>query len=488
MNVLFVYTVSNALALPKKPLAHWFEISIAISYLAAIVRNEGHQVSLLVLRHGSIGKLLDQKLAEFTPDLIGFTAVATEFPFVCKVSAALRKRVPEAYQIVGGSHPSLRPEEAIAGPFDAVCVSEGEGPILDLVRCLERGDRPAGIANLWIRNGSEVERNANRAFDGNADALPYPYRAFWEPYVEFAPKHVILLGRGCPFLCTYCANHALRKLADGRYVRLRSQENIIAELKELCREFPDVTYVYFEVETIATDQMWARRFAGLLSNFNSERAVPLEFALNLRVHPNTSFKELLSDLKRAGFSYIRIGIESGSPRVRNEILKRPETNADIERAFSDAREVGLKTYAYNLIGLPGETAEDFMQTVELNRRCSPDRSYIGIFYPYPGTALAELCEERGIHVPAVEDGAERYRARLGLKEFPNQEIESLFRRFPTLIGENQPFFNRMDAYFWSTIRGYPRLDRLAQRLTGHGVLTRLRRVCRSVSAMFPRDS
>ena len=175
--------------------------------------------------------------------------------------------------------------------------------------------------------------------------------------------------------------------------------------------------------------------------------------------------------------------------MRNEILKRNETNEDIIRAFDDAREVGLHTYAYNLVGLPGETPEDFQQTVELNRRCQPTRSYIGIFYPYPGTHLEQVCVERGITVPPLEDGAERYRARLGLEEFPDRQVERAFRKFPTLVsGTQKPFAARVDEYVWQTLRGYPKLERFARRVTGHGILTKVRSAAHSVTAMFPRDS
>lgn len=489
MRVLFVYTVSNDLPPPKKPLADWFEISLAISYLSASLEEQGHETSLLVLRHGSFKRQMEHALVESQPALICFSAVATEYSFVEKVARFVSKRVPACYQVIGGAHPSLRPDDVMRGPFDAVCISEGEGALVELAAALEAGKTPSHIENLWIRHGETIEKNPTRPFPAGIDELPFPSRAMWEPFVEFPEKHAILLGRGCPFLCSYCANHALRKLAEGKYVRLRSPENVLQELCELCEEFPRVTYVYFEIETISADQEWAFEFAALLEQFNAERSQPLDFALNLRIHHNVSFRRLFQALKRAGFTYIRTGIESGSERVRNEILERHESNQDIIRAFDDARDVGLETYAYNLIGLPGETPEDFMQTVELNRRCAPTRSYIGIFYPYPGTGLERVCAERGIRVPPLVDSAERYRARLNLPEFPNRLVEHYFRKFPQLVShEKQPLFERVDSYVWQTLVGFPRIHRSVRRLTGHGVLTKLRRTTRSMASMFPRDS
>ena len=77
----------------------------------------------------------------------------------------------------------------IEGPFDAVCVSEGEEAIVELADALERGETPRGIQNFWIRHGAEVERNEARPFPAGIDDLPYPSRAMWEPYVEFPQKN-----------------------------------------------------------------------------------------------------------------------------------------------------------------------------------------------------------------------------------------------------------------------------------------------------------
>jgi radical SAM superfamily enzyme YgiQ (UPF0313 family) len=173
--------------------------------------------------------------------------------------------------------------------------------------------------------------------------------------------------------------------------------------------------------------------------------------------------------------------------VRREILHRDHSNEDLVRTFEEAHRAGLETYAYNLIGIPGETPDDFLETVELNRRCAPTRSYISIFYPYPGTDLERVCAERGIRIPARIDSAERYRAWLGLPEFPNRQVERYFRRFASMVsGKKEPLANRLDAYAWQTLNGYPRLARFVRRHSGHGVLSGLRRRARAVGGWFSR--
>jgi anaerobic magnesium-protoporphyrin IX monomethyl ester cyclase len=491
VKVLFVHTLSNALPPPARPMAEWVEISFSISYLSAALKSAGHETSLVVLRREKYKKTLDPILREFQPALICYTAVTTEYPFVKKIARHLREEATGAYHVIGGVHGSVRPREVVAGPFDAVCIGEGEDALVELAAMLQAGARPRGIAGLWIKNSEAVEENPTRPFQLELDGIPFPDRNMWRPWIEHQTRHTVLLGRGCPFSCSYCSNHALKELANGRYVRFRSPSSVLDELRTLCDEFPATTFVYFEVETISADQEWALRLARRLEEFNGSRRTPLEFAINLRIVPGQRFLGLFEALKRAGFTHLRIGIESGSERVRKEILRRDESDEDLIASFADAREAGLVTYAYNLIGLPGETPGDFLETVALNRRCAPDRSYLSIFYPYPGTRLHEVCVERGIDVAPLEDSPERYRARLGLPEFPDRRVEYYFRRFSSLVhGKRQPLLNRLDDYVWQTVSGYPRLARWHRRLTGHGILSGAlrgtRRLKSLIAAVFGR--
>jgi len=471
MKVLLVHTLSGALPPPAKPMGEWYELSFGLSYLSAVLKAAGHETALVVLRREKHRRVLDRVLEGFSPELVGYTAVTTELPFVTRVARYLRERTG-AFHVVGGIHASVRPQDALDGPFDAVCVGEGEAALLELVTALESGVTPSGIANLHLRRGDSVEENATRPFVGALDELPHPDRAMWRPWVERPGKHALLLGRGCSYSCSYCSNHALKALASGPYVRHRSTPAILDELRALCEEFPETHFVYLETETIAASREWALELATGLEELNAEREVPLAFAANLRVARGERYPELFAALKRAGFDYLRIGIESGSRRVRKEILRRHHENEDLVAAFDDARAAGLRTYAYNLIGLPGETPEDFAETVELNRRCRPDQVYLAIFHPYPGTELDRVCRERGIVLPPLEDGGERFRARLGLPEFPDRLVERSFRRFTWLVyGERRPLLFRLDDYVWRTVAGYPRVERLYRRMTGHGVLS-----------------
>ncbi|MDP7572783.1 MAG: cobalamin-dependent protein, partial [Myxococcota bacterium] len=277
MRVLLVYTISETLPAPSKPIAEFIEISFSVAYLGAALKRAGHESTLVVLRHGRFKKELAAAIEKARPDLVCSTAVATEYPFIEKIARWTRERCPDAYHVVGGTHSILCPAEVCEGPWDAVCIGEGEAAIVELADTLERGETPRGIDGWWIRHGTEVEKNPTRHFEENLDALAIPDRGIWREWIEDPRKHTILIARGCPFPCTYCSNHALSQTAEGKFLRFRAVECVIAELKQVCEEFPETTYCYFEVETITSNRKWAFEFAEHLKAFNAQRETPLEF-------------------------------------------------------------------------------------------------------------------------------------------------------------------------------------------------------------------
>lgn len=469
MNALFVYTLADTPLPPVKPLNSWAKIQIGISSISSVMKEAGHKTMLVVPRRRHYKNDTDRVFEVSSPDIICFTSVATEYSFVEKVAHYMREKAPEAYMVIGGPHASLQPEEVSRGPFDAVCVGEGEYPMVELAAALQREKQPSGIPNLWIKRDNAIEKNDTREFIENLDEIPFPDREMWRPWLEHDTLHTILLGRGCPYNCTYCSNHMLRKLSRGKYVRFRSPSNIMEEIKCLSERFPDISEIYFEVETITANQKWAFELCDILEKFNASRDNPLVFGTNVRVIPNKSLKPLFQAFRRAGFKYINLGIESGSKRVRAEVLNRIDSNQDLIRTCDEAHQSGLRIHAYNMIGLPGETPADFRQTLEINRRCLPDSNYLSIFYPYPGTELHRLCVDRGLKVKLDEESMERYRPVLGLPEFPNRLVNHYFRWFDWYVYRGKrPFLKILSYAFFRTLGAYPRLFRIYRFLTSRG--------------------
>ena len=476
MNILFVYTLADTPLPPIRPLNSWTKIQIGISYISSLLKEAGHKTMLIIPRHRSFENDVDKAIQEFSPDIICFTSVSTEYPFVKKLGHHMREKIQGAYMIIGGPHASLQPGQVLRDPFDAVCLGEGEYPMVELASVLQEGKQPRGIPNLWIKNDNSIEKNGTQEFVQNLDDLPFPDREMWQPWVEPDTQHAVLLGRGCPYNCTYCCNHMLRKIAKGKYVRFRSPSNVLEEIRDISEKFPDVSEIYLEVETITANQKWAFEFCDMLEDFNASREHPISFGTNVRVLRNESLKPLFEAFRQAGFKYINLGIESGSERIRAEVLNRVYSNEDLIRACDEAHESGLRINAYNMIGFPGETPDDFRQTLEINRRCLPDGNYLSIFCPYPGTELHKLCVERDLNVELEENSLERYRSVLGLPEFPDKLVNHYFRWFDWYVYRGRrPLLKILSYAFFRTLGSYPKLFRAYRFFTSRGPFAALKK-------------
>ena len=176
MRVLLVYSLRDARTL-RRPLASLGDIHIGLSYISASLKARGHSTRLVVLSSERPARSLamaEAAVSEFDPGLVAFTAVSTQYPFIRSVAARLKARWPERYQVIGGAHVSLRPEEPAQGPFDAWCVGEGDLAAAELADQLAAGQAPKGIPSLWIRNGDgSIERNPVRDFEPDLDRLPH---------------------------------------------------------------------------------------------------------------------------------------------------------------------------------------------------------------------------------------------------------------------------------------------------------------------------
>jgi anaerobic magnesium-protoporphyrin IX monomethyl ester cyclase len=423
MQVLFIYSNHN-LTNQFKPFTGYYSIAFGISYLSSILKKNGHNTSLLVLTH-NYRTILNNYINIYSPKLICFSPVATEYPFIVNIAHQIKERYPAIYLLAGGPHVSLNPEACITDSFDALCVGEGEGPILELTQTLEKGLVPSSICNLWIKQGLRVEKNPTRSFMCDLDELPFPDREMWEQWIlDPASVMSIILGRGCPFYCTYCCNHALRKIASGPYVRLRSTDNILKEIKEINVRFPLIKEIYLEIETFGIDINWSIDLCEKLGEFNTRLHEPISFGVNLRITNSVLTDVFFNALKNGNIKYIEIGLQSGSEKIRREVLRRYESNSDIIEAVRLARKYNIKFYLYNLLGIPGETMKDYYQTVAMNRMCQPDGHITSIFYPYPGTDLFALCKKWGLSVDHLEHEMEREKAILDLPNYSKKDIQS----------------------------------------------------------------
>ncbi|MCL4385187.1 MAG: B12-binding domain-containing radical SAM protein [Actinobacteria bacterium] len=419
MKILFVYPDINVRG---GALSYHY----GLGSLSSMLKKSGHQTALQYLYGNYDPKPLIQKIEEFKPDLIGITTVSFQYKYIKRLLKDISNY--GIFTICGGPHISLAPYELEkTDHLNAICVGEGEYALFELVNALEKNEDITNIKNIWVKKDGKIYSNPGRPFIENLDELPFVDRElfdFQEIIYSDYDRAEFMASRGCPYSCTYCSNSGLRKVADGKYVRFRSIENVIAEIKDVVTRYK-VKSIYLNDDVFTINKEYVENFCKL---YKKEIGYPFE--INTRVENLTL--DMLEILKDAGCYRVAMGLEQGDEKFRREVLNRPMSNKKILEAFSLAKQVGLKTKTFNIVGFPFETVENHMETVRMNREIQPSSIVIYIFEPYPGTPLYDVCIENNFieKEREEEEFVSRTDTFLKLPMFPRKEILKCYRRFP----------------------------------------------------------
>ncbi|MFC1497785.1 B12-binding domain-containing radical SAM protein [Verrucomicrobiota bacterium] len=419
MKILFIYTDVNVRGGAKS-------YQFGIGVISAVLKARGHDTKL----HYMFGKYetesVRKAIESYSPDIIAFSAVSPQYTVVRKLVKDLKPF--KAFTIFGGQHATLVPDclEEMEG-LNAICVGEGEYAMAELADSLEKGNSIYDIKNLHIRQeDGSIVRNPTRPFIEDLDKLPFVDREIFDYQgIIDSDFHTALFmfSRGCPYDCTFCSNHALRSKQAGKYVRFRSVDSSMDEIRQVVSSY-NVKSLYFNDDCFTVKKSFVEEFC---ARYRTEFNYP--FDINAR--PETLNDDICKMLAEAGCRRVSIGIENGSEKFRREVLNRKQSNDVIAAAFECCRKYGLRTKSFNILGFPYETPEIFQETIDLNARIQPDSVIIGIFEPYPGTRLAETCEkERFIDgVRKDEDFVGRTDTILNMPLFPRKQILKCFRNF-----------------------------------------------------------
>ncbi|EKD83498.1 MAG: hypothetical protein ACD_39C00636G0010 [uncultured bacterium] len=481
MNIACIYSIDDYYS-TEKPLPSPATIPFGIATIITNLKETGFNAELFVLTsQTNLENTLGKYLNEQKPDLVCFTAVSTQYNFICEIARYVKLINKETHTLIGGHHVSLNPDDAIKNTdFDALCIGEGDRAAVEYAQAVNNKVQPTGIANLWIRNRQlqTLEKNPTADFIRDLDSLPFLHRPIWLEWINDPSRLVtILVGRGCPNTCTYCSNHALSKLAKGKYVRFRSPENILREIQQILLAYPLTDTIFLEVETLTVDLNYTKKLCEKLIELNSTLENPIRFGTNITFNRNIiQNEEFLELFEKAHFKFINIGLESGSEKIRKEVLRRPSySNSDIKAFCAAAKSHGIDVNLFVLIGIPGETLEDFRETISCVKDCDPYSFMLSIFFPYPGTDLYKRAKELGVlkHQWQIHEG-ERRVPTLSLPGFSRKQISREYVLFYYNVFKGRKPWIKILAVTIRTLIGMsPRANTIYRRLFSSGFLKTL---------------
>lgn len=358
---------------------------LGLAYLAAALEKKGHDVKILdAFALAQTWAEFKASVREARADLIGIGGMTPVIDNTCRAAKVCRNYCK--YLVVGGPHVTITKETVLREipEADYAVYGEGEESFPELVAALEtRGSAP-GIAGTVDRNGVNPPRLPVQVLDG----LPFPARHLLPNdryrYVFAKSKMVTTMfsSRGCPYQCIFCD-----KAVFGSKVRMRSPENVLEEIGEVIDRFKNVSIVFYDdLFTLQKDRV-IEICQGIL-----DRGYRFDWKCEGRV--DRIDEEMLGWMKKAGCSMVAYGVESGN-QAGLDYLKKNTKVEDIRKAFAMTRKAGIASMAYFILGIPVETYEDELRTIEFAKEIDPDYAQFSILSPFPGTELYRTAFREG---------------------------------------------------------------------------------------------
>jgi radical SAM superfamily enzyme YgiQ (UPF0313 family) len=335
------------------------------------------------------------------PDLVGLSVLSFNYHEAIIITRFIKEHFPIKI-IFGGVHVILSPEAVINQPeVDIICTGEGEGVLQEL---LDNKLDCANIAGIWYKKNGTLIKNKPRKLIRNLDSYSFPdFDDFnMEKYFFINNNYLpIMVSRGCPYSCSYCSNHALKKTLKGTYVRYRSVDNVIDEIDLRMKQYygKGLKYLYFFDDTFILDTKFVTEFCKRYKEKGYHLLVPW----NVNVRANLVDSELIRTMKDAGCYQVRMGVETGNEYLRNTVYNRDMTNNQISDAIEIIHKNKVQLRLYFMVGAPYETIEMMNESLKMAQWSKADEIIFGLLYPLPGTEIRTICELEQIS-SAYEDG------------------------------------------------------------------------------------
>ena len=463
---------------------------IGIAYVAAVIRQAGHQVDVI----DSVGDAIESQYDFETPvgtlrrigltnadildridpdtDVIGITHMFLhEWPTIRELAEQARERFPNAVIVAGGENATafwpwmFEQTEAI----DYCVLGEGEATFLELVNRVAEGRAIDGMSGIAA---SRAHGTDGEACDTGLsirtrklDTVPrpawdlFPMEEYWR-YADFYGVHrgrsmLVLATRGCPYKCSFCSSP---QMWTTRYV-VRDPDDVADEIADYVHDF-GVKNVNFADLTAITKRKWTLQFCDALD----KRVSGITWQLPVGTRAEALDAEVLQRLWDTGCRNITYAPEAGGERML-KIYDKKVKLPHILTSLKEAKRIGIITRVNIIIGHPEERWGDVWKSLGFlvkSALAGCDDSAVMIFGPYPGSADFQRLVDSGrlvvdetfhyVGLARVSSSAESYNERMSTRQLRIAQFAMLvtfyavgFARHPSrfarwirgMFGENE---------------------------------------------------
>lgn len=361
---------------------------LGIAYLASVLEHNRYHVDILD------GFALQMSWTDFEKyvknahvDIIGVTSMTPTRDRTIKAIEISRKYCD--YIILGGPHVSSNLSECISNKsVDFVTIGESEETIIELLKAIENNKDFSSIRGIAYKINENIIVNPQRSRIEGLDAIPFPayhllpIHKYKYPLLKHKKIATLITSRGCPYNCIFCD-----KNTSGFKWRARSASNVVSEIEYLYNKFGIKSFIFYD-DIFTLNKKRVEEICELII----DKKLDIDWKCEGRV--NLVDKDILGWMKKAGCSVIAYGVESGVQKNLDYIRKKISLSQALN-AFNITRQEGIRTIAYFIFGIPGETYEDAIQTINFSIKLNPDYAQFALLRPWPGTDIYAIANQNG---------------------------------------------------------------------------------------------
>ncbi len=371
--------------------------SLGLGYLASVSRIKGHNVDIIdcMKERMSIedfGHFIKNNLY----DVIGLQVFSYDLPSLKKYLSLIKRNNPDTITVAGGAHPSGDPFGILDFLPELDYAFKGEAEIgfpIFLDKITQKKSDFSDVPGLIYRRDGEIIVNPPKVID-DLDTIPMPAWDIIKPetypeaphgaFTKQFPTAPIIITRGCPFSCTFCAGKSI----TGHKVRARSIDNVMEELRYLHKR--GIREFHIEDENFTANRSLVIEFCERIL----KEGLNMSWSLPAGVRIDTLQRDMLELMDRAGCYSMALGIEFGSQRVM-DMTKKRLTIEMVKEKLRLFEGLNIKKTGFFLFAIPGETIEEIEDTIRFALELPIDRAQFNNFMPLPGSELWNKLKKEG---------------------------------------------------------------------------------------------
>lgn len=375
-------------AIAKKGVSLW--PPIALAYVASVLREAG--ISQVILYDAMVmGQTHSQMIEEIItqqPDLVIVQSTTPTVRSDLKMVAEVKKITSKIRFAFFGIHPTAEGASLLDAGVDFAIHGEPEYTLRELALNWDNPAHWPSILGLRFQEQKKEIFAGTRPNIQNLDELPHPARDLLDQNLYRLPDTgnpftLIKISRGCPYLCTFCTVQAYY----GAKLRHRSPQHIFEEIREVI-ETSSIRDFLFHSDTFNMYPQLVHQLCDLILSLPE----PIRWVANSRV--DLLNPSLLAKMKSAGCTLLSLGVESGDQHIL-DLAKKGIKLEQATQAVQWIREAGIRSLAYFILGLPGETKDSLERTIQFARTLDPDYAQFFTATPFPGTTFHQMLREQG---------------------------------------------------------------------------------------------